>query len=363
MGRIRCGQEHAKGKARLGQEGGGLCGVRMLKTLSAAVRRRKECRLCFVLSSPRAGSTWLKTALDAHPEVFSTENRFFGPFQAFWPNRDGSRSLRITMDSYVASQCDHFDFEALGLSREQFCDRMFRDYAGALLNLVMEKSGKRLIVDKITPYHDTSANVVAGIRRHFPEAGIVHLVRDGRDVITSGVFDWLGREDQDTQRHAYFVEKRPGATLERFFTDQDLETWARYWVEPIEALRPLRGQILELRYEEMLEQQRESLARLFAHLGVRVTEQILDHCMEVSSFERMSGGRARGQAVAVAKVRKGVAGDWVRYFTRQDGRRFHEQVGPQLMELGYEKDAAWFEKLPETLALPPLPLAGGANDR
>jgi dTDP-4-amino-4,6-dideoxygalactose transaminase len=45
-------------------------------------------------------------------------------------------------------------------------------------------------------------------------------------------------------------------------------------------------------------------------------------------------------------MRKGVAGDWVNYFTRDLGRLLHERLGELMREQGYIKSDDWWEELP-----------------
>jgi len=256
--------------------------------------------ICFVISSPRSGTTWLKQALGAHPEVFSTENRLFGQFFAMWPERDGSERPRITLDAYVHIASEYYDYSALGLSRTEFEERLLESYLHALMELSFRLSGKRVVADKITPYADTAKTVITSIRRYFPGARIVQLVRDGRDVLTSGVFDWLGRNDHDKPRYASFVERRPDLSLARFFCDDDINIWARRWLGPLVALEDLAGGIVTVRYEDMLRNQAGVLQRVFEYLEVNASAEVVSHCVEEATFKKMSGGRERGEEVATA---------------------------------------------------------------
>jgi hypothetical protein len=54
-----------------------------------------------------------------------------------------------------------------------------------------------------------------------------------------------------------------------------------------------------------------------------------------------------------AHVRKGVVGDWRRYFTRADAEAFERIAGETLRACGYERDASWVHARPEYLNLPP----------
>jgi hypothetical protein len=62
--------------------------------------------------------------------------------------------------------------------------------------------------------------------------------------------------------------------------------------------------------------------------------------VSAASFEKLAGGRRRGQEAA-SFFRKGVAGDWKNVFTEQDKRNFKAAAGDLLIELGYEGDDDW----------------------
>jgi hypothetical protein len=305
----------------------------------------------FILSAPRSGSTWLQTALNNHPEIVCTENRFFGGFCEVWPDGNGKSSPRITLDRYVDVLSSYFNHEALGLSRESLRKELLQRYIDLNINLALRSSGKVIFADKITPYHDTSEKVLNSIYHYFPEAKVVQLVRDGRDVATSGVFDWLEKNGHGKPRYDYFVQDEISSKLERFFDDEALHEWAKYWFQPIEAFQKHSGQFLTIKYEDMKTNQQNVLGEILHYTNAKSSTQLIDICIEKSSFIKMSGGRKAGEGQATAKVRRGVVGDWKNYFTRRDGELFNTLAGQHLLTLGYETDPKWYENLPESLSI------------
>jgi hypothetical protein len=307
--------------------------------------------LCFIVSAPRSGSTWLMKALNEHPDVFCTENRFFGQYYDVAPNGDESDTLRITLDEYVKWLSEYYEFRALHMDSRAFRRRMESALLNASIEFSYSASGKRVLVDKITPYRHTSDLVLQKIRAHFPNARLIQLVRDGRDVLTSGVFDWIARIKKDHPRYAMFVEKREDLTLDRFFDDEDIEWWTDEWIQPIRAFKALPGSVLEIRYEQMKTNQAAVLESVLKELDVDASRSVIDRCVGESSFEKMSGGRKAGDGNPTSKARKGVAGDWRNYFTRRDAQIFLERTGNALVALGYENDESWAKEAPERLNL------------
>ncbi len=297
--------------------------------------------LAFVLGAPRSGSTWLMRSLGAHPEVHATEHRLFGPHhdEVLDDGTDRPR-LRITLDRYADAHSKHVNLCGTGLDAAGARERLIRELAGALHRFDRDTSGKPVIVDKITPYPGTAAHVAERLARVFPSAPVVGLIRDGRDVVTSGAHHWLNKQLAGTVRQA------PG-TPGRFFDDDTVESWASLWAECTDAASRANTSV---RFESMLADQHAELARIFEAIGVRADHDVLDLCVSAGSFER-AAGRPRGTHVATAHTRKGISGDWRRVFTRRDGEIFDEHAGAWLESMGYA-DRSWWRALPETLRQP-----------
>ncbi len=306
----------------------------------------------FVISAPRSGSTWLTNALNEHSDIFATEHRLFGDFCEIWKDNNGSSSPRITFDKYAKSFSVHYFFEKMGMDRKQFMDVFERSFVNFLVSFAQNRTNKRIVVDKITPYPGTSAMVVKRIRKLFPESKIVQLVRDGRDVLTSGTYDWLLKDAHGSTRYAYFVEKRP-IVLKRFFDDAVIEKWANNWKETIDAFQQVPADA-RISYEAMKTDLSGQLNIVFR--AVRTQDATADSAAAIAATEATRfkdvAGRTEGDSSnPTAKARKGISGDWKSHFTRRDGELFHKIAGETLIELKYENDDSWISRLPEELKM------------
>jgi len=306
----------------------------------------------FILSAPRSGTTWLVRALGAHPEILASELRAFGDYFDLVHDAGASKPrLRITLDAYLNALFGSHAWQPLGSSREGVRDRLLGDVYSAIERHALQHANKRAFVDKVTPYLDTSAVVVQSIARLFPQASVIHLIRDGRDVAVSGVMHWLNRDvaqmSPEQRRRRDFLVDHTGERPGRFFTDEELTQWASHWRQPIDALRQ-HGQglrLLEVRYERMSANLSGELRRMFEFLGVSTGGDVAQACVEASTFEAMSGGRKRGDDAPGAHVRKGVVGDWREHFTHSDAIRFDEIAGDVLVNCGYESSAGWLQRI------------------
>ena len=309
----------------------------------------------FLISSPRSGSTWVKTSLNCHPDIFCSEMRLFGDYAGIWSDKTrGSKGLRVTMDAYLSSLSGPFDFNLLDFKANEFIDEMVRKFSETLIETSLKQSGKRVFVDKVTPYLGTSDKVIRSIKRVFPNAGIIFLNRDGRDVLTSGVFDWLGKTKDlkglsDFQKFRYdaFASEENPKKLSYFFDKKEIKDWANRWLEPSLAIKPHADLVIS--YENLSNDYENEIKKIFQTLRVSDSSEVIEKASSNASFKSMSGGREKGDAVATAKVRKGIVGDWCSYFTRDDGRLFDEFAGDELISSGYESDSSWIKKLPVKL--------------
>ena len=303
----------------------------------------------FIISAPRSGSTWLTTALNHHPEIFGTEQRLFGDFCEVWQNNDGTTAPRITFDKFAKSFGMHYFYQFLNRNYDTFVEDFQKSFVNFLCHFAHGRSGKSVIVDKITPYPGTAQFVVDEIKRLFPESKIIHLVRDGRDVLTSGTFDWLLKDAEGTERHEFYFNPIPGMKLQRFFDPKVIKKWAANWSETIDIFDDCEPDV-RVTYEEMKEDMAETLKKIFDALGVESSNEIAQGCEDNSTFERMSG-RPPGQEEPTAKARKGIVGDWKNYFTLVDGELFDALVGDQMQKMGYEADSSWVKSLPLNLKM------------
>ena len=193
--------------------------------------------------------------------------------------------------------------------------------------------------------------VVSRIRKLFPESKIVQLVRDGRDVLTSGTYDWLLKDAHGTPRYAYFVEKRP-IVLKRFFDDVVIEKWANNWRETIDAFQDSPDAMIS--YEAMKSDLSGQLKTVFQTVGTddaAADDAAAVAATEATQFQNITGRSAGDASSPTAKARKGVAGDWKLHFTRRDGQLFHDIAGDVLIKMKYESDDSWISQLPEELEM------------
>jgi hypothetical protein len=337
---------------------GELAQVRTAGHLQGFSSRRMS--VFFIIGRGRSGTTWLRATLNSHPEILCWgEGRFFErsfkredferlrleniPPSSLYCAILESRSLRSWINRSVWANGKEADTHLINLTR------LAIDY---FLAEQLSKTNKRIVGDK-TPF--VSAEIVGEISTIYPEAKVIHIIRDGRDVAVSlihhmwnhaknegGIYD-LEPEELE-KRHAY----RKGSLIppaESLFTKERLVRIATDWSTEVgkatqDAPTLLRGNYTEVRYENLLERPIKEVRRLLKFLGADSSEETAKRCVERAGFER-STNRERGQEDSSSRSRKGVAGDWKETFTEEDKRVFKEAAGDLLIELGYEEDNNW----------------------
>jgi hypothetical protein len=76
------------------------------------------------------------------------------------------------------------------------------------------------------------------------------------------------------------------------------------------------------------------------HLGVEASAQSIQACREAGNFERLSGGRSRGQTDAKSFYRSGTVGDWRNHLDANLARHCCEEVKSLMDHFGYEIEAS-----------------------
>jgi hypothetical protein len=217
------------------------------------------------------------------------------------------------------------------------------------------ETNKKLVGDKSPLLNE---DFIQEVSRIYPEAKVIHIIRDGRDQAVSMLHHvWNRSTDQGgvqalkpgefERREIYRKDpKELLQTGEGIFTEERLRGAARSWnarvgktAEDGPAL--LGPNYTEVRYEDLLERPNEEVGRLARFLGADTSEKAVQQAVGSASFERLSKGRERGQEDTSSFYRKGVAGDWSNYFTERDKQIYKEEAGELLIRLGYERDLDW----------------------
>jgi hypothetical protein len=203
----------------------------------------------FLVGARRSGTNWLQRVLGAHPDLAAapSETHLFshglGPLtervQHGAPMSSRTGSVYMEREEYLDALRD-------------FCDRLF----GGLLD-GLGQSGKTLL--ERTPWHVYSLDLIGAV---YPDARVIHIVRDGRDVARSLMAQDWGPDDPATA--------------------------ADEWVASVTAARSASRALenyIEVRYEDLLADPRSEVTGLLAWLGLDNTDEVVEAALVEAGVE------------------------------------------------------------------------------
>jgi len=317
----------------------------------------------FIVGSGKSGTTWLTRLLNSHPEILCLgEGRFFNrkwhredlrnpgatvPPRTLYGALYNSEDLRLWLERNIWSSREN---------PEKFFADLTRFAADYWLKrrLAKVKGGQRLVGDK-TPFLP-GANVIEEIKEIYPDAKVIHVIRDGRDVEVSWIHHrWNRALDRggvqvlrpgEIERREAYENDLPKLGELGAFEKEELRRRAGLWREQVSGAsesgpRLMGDNYTEVRYESLVDDTAAETGRLLRFLGVETSNEVVRQCVEAARFENFSGGRQRGEEDNSSFFRKGIAGDWRNFFTEKDKQIYKEAAGDLLVKLGYEKDNDW----------------------
>jgi hypothetical protein len=241
-------------------------------------------RIVFVVGSPRSGTTFLAGAVGAQPgfvdlgEVKPVKASI--PRWMTLPEDEAARELRATLERV----------RRLGFVRD------------------------------LRPVEQTPelSFVVGAAVRAYPQATVLHIVRDARDVVCSLLEKgWLGeREGHDDAGQRFGGHVRAWVEPERrseFTRAREATRAAWAWRRYVTAARLAPEHTLEIRYEAVAADPHAAAERIAATLGTD----------------------PKPLAEALAAVHSRSVGRWRRDLTAEQVEDVEREAGPLLRELGY----------------------------
>jgi hypothetical protein len=297
----------------------------------------------FILGHARSGTTLLMRLVRLHPEVHCS-------YQAhFFTRQPLLKSLvnNAEAEEWLTRKSNRWNQGA------DLSPLVLRAAADFILERDAAREGKMIVGDK-SPSSTIHGQAVRDMNAVYPDAKLVYIVRDGRDVLISERFrnfveesKFLGREDKQIIED---LRRDPGQFTDgtrSIFTESVIRRVANGWAANLNEIegegRRLYGdQYLGMRYEDLLASPFEEMNRLWKFLGVKSVDGSLVEQIkaEMSSNPDEQWQAERNQGIA-SFLPKGQAGNWSRLFTEKDKAIFKEAAGEMLIKWRYEKDLGW----------------------
>jgi Sulfotransferase family len=297
----------------------------------------------FIFGHARSGTTLLMRLVRLHPEVHCN-------YQAhFFTRQPLLKSLVNTpeADEWLTRKSNRWN------QGRDLSPLVLRAAADFIMERNAAKEGKMIVGDK-SPSSTIHGQAVRDMHSIYPDAKLVYIVRDGRDVLISERFRNLVEESKflKAEDKRIIEELRKDQTpftngTRSIFTETVIRRVAKGWVTNVreteeEGKRLFGDHYCSLRYEDVLEHPFEEVSRLWKFLGVKKVDEALKEKikaeMESNPDEEWQVKRNEGIA---SFLPKGHAGNWERLFTARDKSLFKEVAGEMLIKWNYEKDLNW----------------------
>jgi hypothetical protein len=251
--------------------------------------------------APRSGTTVLRRLLDRHPRIRAgAETKLFVP-AAF--------NLEFLAGAYDIPLAELERMRTVAASQGAFID--------AFAARVLEDSGKERWAEK-TPQNIRHLEWIA---QRFPRAALVHIIRDGRDVVCS------------MRRHPDW--RWVDGQWQKVLVERPLAWYARRWLDDTAAGMAWRDdeRYVELRYEDLVADPTTVLQAVCDGVGVAPDAAWLGSAQAPATAA--DDGRTKRPdyegAVSGASV-----GRWRADLGADERREVERLCGPRLRELGYE---------------------------
>jgi hypothetical protein len=263
-----------------------------------------------ILGVSRSGTTLLRVMLDRHSQLAVPDESYFVPLLA------DRHTFRVDADDFLDDVRRLETVREWGIPigelRARLRDGMSTGRAiAAVYEVYAEGHGKSRWGDK-TPMYMRHLRL---LRRLFPEAQYVHLIRDGRDAAVS------------------FLSLPAGIAFETWGHPRSAAQFACQWRRDVTAARRLgRGlgteRYLEVRYEDLIADAEPVLRQICAFAGLSYEAGMTDHAG--------SGSEQRPHQQSLKQPLTPGLRDWRRELSAADAAAFESVAGDLLRELGYE---------------------------
>jgi hypothetical protein len=272
----------------------------------------------FVVGCPRSGTTLLSRIGDSHRELAIIRELHWLP--RWWEQRVGLTPDGLVTRELVVQLCAHKRFPrlevepaAIGALVRGNGPKDYARFVSDLFDLHGDAKGKAHVGEK-TPAYVRSLPLLHTL---WPQARIVHLIRDGRDVALS-LLEWCG----DRRAAGRFPTWR----------EDPVTTAALFWEWNVRLGRDSAGflgpqRYSEMRYEALVGDPQRECEELCRFLGLAFDPAML----------RFHKGQTRSKKSGPRRPVTPGLRRWRDQLPSGDVARFEAAAGELLEELGYER--------------------------
>ena len=335
-----------------------------------------------VVGSSKSGTTWLQKILDLHPQIrchfhipifpLNRKELFYpasvvfkcgnSPYNGLFDQRQ-EEQYHATLN-YINGinvlEREFFESRTRGMTREgaHQTQRLHRRTVRSIVEaLLCGETDKHIVGTKAYTDLDNLFDI-------FPDAKVIHIIRDGRDVCVSKrfhtlrkgiyyfgdekniVFRFINHWDLSL-RVVKFLRRRfnwfgknwfmQAGAESPLFTQTCLtkfaEDWRRVVTYILKRNRQHPDQFLTVYYEQLKNDGHQQIKKILTFLSARSDAKTVETLIEKTRFDRLKKENLNLNSF----FRKGVIGDWKNHFKKDDIKLFDKIAGELLVDLKYEK--------------------------
>jgi LPS sulfotransferase NodH len=267
----------------------------------------------FVVGCPRSGTTYLYHLLlsAGNFAIYRTESQVFHMLEP----RFGDLSVSENKKRLLAAWFNSRLFTATGLDAQRVEEKMLRECrdGGDFLRIVMEEMALHQGVQRWADCTPDHVLYLARIKQTIPNALVIQIIRDGRDVALS-----MEKQSWPKQLPWDKTERRmAGGLYWEWMTCKGRRDGAQ-----------LGADYFEVRYEDLVSRPREVLAQLSAFIGQELDYDQIQKVAIGSVSKPNSSFQGESSFVPVDR--------WKKFYTSEQLAMFDGLVGETLEELGYQ---------------------------
>jgi len=292
----------------------------------------------FIFGHARSGTTVLVRLIRQHPDVHCN-------YQAHFFTRPPLLQSLVENEevgSWLQRPSNRWNN---GKDLSPVCLRAAADF---ILEREARQKGKHIVGDK-SPNSLMNGESVHLMRKIYPDAHLIFIVRDGRDAAISHRFqafiDFPHKlSKQDLQIRADF-SRNPTPYMrgeKSIFTQSSILQAAKGWVENVNQTDKLGKELYKahygsLRFEDLLAQPLQEMNRLWSFLGADANIHDLENALNAELERNPDVDWQVEKASNIAQsLQKGGLGVWREIFTSRDRDVFHQIAGETLQTWGYD---------------------------
>src|SRR5271168_1188251 len=288
--------------------------IQRLATDGSAPSRSRSASPVFVVGCPRSGTTYLYHMLlsAGNFAVYRAESEVFHVLEPRFGDLSAPENKKRLLAAWFKSRL----FTATGLDAPPLEERVMRECrnGGDFLRIVMEETARRQGVKRWAECTPDHILYLPRIKQTIPNALVIHIIRDGRDVALSMEKQRYPKQlpwDRTAQRMA-------GGLYWEWMTHRGRKDGVQ-----------LGSEYVEVRYEDLVTKPREVLERL---------SSFVDQELDYDEIQKVGIGSVSRPNTSFREEQSFIPIErWKRFYSSEQMAMFEELAGKSLEDLGYKR--------------------------